>query len=255
MKTLRQTMISLVAIGVVASTFLFPVPGHSATLRDVVISELAWMGTPTSYTDEWIELYNNTAATIDLTGWVLSAADGTPTINLTGTIPAHSHFLLERSDDNSVPGVPYDQDYAGDLGNDGEILTLRDNSNNLIDQIDCGAGWFAGHNEAKVPMVRVETTVDGSLASNWTHNPRCGTATNTLGDTHECLLTATPVPTNLEYAVYFNELATTATETTTDPTVMETRLLELIDNASSTIDIALYGLNRQSVIDDVLSAV
>jgi hypothetical protein len=79
---------------------------------DVVVSEITWMGTTTSYNDEWIELYNNTASIIDLTGWTLDAADDTPAITLTGSIPAGGHFLLERTDDTTVPGVDADLIYS-----------------------------------------------------------------------------------------------------------------------------------------------
>ncbi len=43
----------------------------AASLRDVVVSEVAWMGTTTDANDEWLELYNNTAADIDMNGWRL----------------------------------------------------------------------------------------------------------------------------------------------------------------------------------------
>ena len=54
---------------------------HAASL-DVVISEIAWMGTTASSYDEWIELYNNTAGPIDLTDRTLNAVDLPPSISL-----------------------------------------------------------------------------------------------------------------------------------------------------------------------------
>ena len=69
---------------------------------DVVINEVAWSGTLDDYNDEWIELYNNTAIAVDLSGWTLVAGDGSPDITLAGTIPAHGFYLLERSDDDAV---------------------------------------------------------------------------------------------------------------------------------------------------------
>jgi hypothetical protein len=158
---------------------------------DVVVSEIAWMGTTASSNDEWIELYNTTGGPVDLTGWTLSAADSNPSIILNGTIPAGGHFLLERTDDDTVPGVPADQIYTGALGNDGEDLVLRDGASNIVDHVDCSAGWFSGHSDGRVPMVRVSTTASGSLTSTWTYNPRCGTATNSMGISHTCVLTVT----------------------------------------------------------------
>jgi cardiolipin synthase len=92
---------------------------------EVVISEVAWMGTAASTYDEWIELKNNTDQDIDLTGWTLAAEDGSPTIALTGTIPANGYYLLERTDNTAVNNIPADQIYTGDLNNSGEVLILR----------------------------------------------------------------------------------------------------------------------------------
>jgi hypothetical protein len=254
MRTRHRTLILWAICGVVLATLLFAAPAFTASPRAVVVSEIAWMGTTVSYADEWIELYNNTGSPIDLTGWTLAAADGTPTISLSGSIPAGGYFLLERTDDTTVPGVAYDVKYTGDLGNGGEDLVLRDAGSGIVDRVDCSAGWYAGHNDAKVPMVRVDLAAEGSLAENWTYNPRCGTATNSLGEVHQCVLSETLTGTGFSYEVYFNDLATTATGITTDPTEMENRLLALIDGAQSSIDIALYGLDRQSVVDALISA-
>ncbi len=120
----------------------------------VVINEIAWMGTAASPNDEWIELYNNTNSAITIDGWTLKAADGAPSIALTGTIPPNSFFLIERTDDNSVPEVPADQYYSGALNNKGEIIELHNSAGGLIDSIDCGPGWPAGDNKTKQTMER-----------------------------------------------------------------------------------------------------
>ncbi|MCB8980604.1 MAG: lamin tail domain-containing protein [Ardenticatenaceae bacterium] len=226
----------------------------AAAPQAVVINEIAWMGTTTSFNDEWIELYNTTDAPIDLTGWTLIANDGTPTIALSGSIPADGTFLLERTDDTTVPGVTADLIYSGSLGNDGEYLILKDGASVVIDAVDSSGGWFSGHNEGRVPMVRLDTAVSGSIPSNWTYNPRCGSATNSAGISHTCVLTETAVGTGLDYQVYFNELAPTAGVITTTPTNMETALLALINNANTSLDMAIYGLNRQSIIDGLIAA-
>ena len=100
-----------------------------------------WPGfDPETASDEWLELRNTTGRTIDLTGWTLTAADGTPNIALRGRIPPHGSYLLERSDDGSVPPALVDQIYPGALENTGEDLTLSDGVT-PIDRVDA---WYAG---------------------------------------------------------------------------------------------------------------
>jgi hypothetical protein len=141
---------------------------------NVVINEIAWMGTSVSYNDEWIELYNNTNLLLNIDGWVLKAADGTPEINLEGAIPANGFYLLERTDDNTVSSIPADQIYTGALGNSGEKLELYDGLGNLIDQVDSSSGWFSGDNSTKQTMERINSKVSGNDANNWQTNQNPG---------------------------------------------------------------------------------
>jgi len=138
----------------------------AANISDVVINEIAWMGTVVSYNDEWIELYNNGDTAINLDGWTLKADDGAPEINLSGTIHGKGFFLLERTDDETLPGVSADLIYKGALGNDGENLKLYNGSGGLIDQIICVDVWPAGDNATKQTMERI--------SSNWQNSQDAG---------------------------------------------------------------------------------
>ena len=140
---------------------LFLIP--SCSLANVVINEITWMGTTTDYNDEWLELKNTSSASVDLTGWILEAVDGQPKINLSGTISANAYFLLERTNNDSVPEIAADQIYTGALGNSGEYLKLKNAANNVIDEIDTGGGWPAGDNTTKQTMERTTTGWQTSL--------------------------------------------------------------------------------------------
>lgn len=118
----------------------------------VAINEIAWMGGAISANDEWMELRNSSNENIDIEGWKLVALDGSPEINLSGIILAGGYFLLERTDDESAPNFSADLIYAGALGNDGEVLELRDADGNLIDAVDASGGWPAGDNVSKQTM-------------------------------------------------------------------------------------------------------
>ena len=134
----------------------------------VVINEIAWMGTDISFNDEWIELYNITDDAINLNGWTLKAEDGMPEIALTGAISGKGFYLLERTDDESVPGISADLIYKGSLGNNGEKLRLFDNFGNLVDEVDCADGWPAGDNEAKLTMEKTNIGWQASRESGGT---------------------------------------------------------------------------------------
>jgi len=132
----------------------------------VVINEIAWTGTKANASDEWIELYNNATSSVNLTGWRLITPDGGLEILFpTSTIAANDFYLLERTDDNTISDTAADLIYTGSLGNDGEILELRDANNVLIEKIDCSNGWPAGDNTTKQTMERIDT-------NNWASNNR-----------------------------------------------------------------------------------
>ena len=110
----------------------------------VVINEIAWMGTEVSSSDEWIELKNISTSTVDISGWVLEAQDGSPKINLSGDISAGGFFLLERTDDSSVPEITANQIYSGALSNSGELLMLKNTSGIEVDRVIGGENWVLG---------------------------------------------------------------------------------------------------------------
>jgi hypothetical protein len=160
-----------------------------AQTAGVLINEVAWMGTVESANNEWLELKNLSEAEVDLTGWILRAADGSPVINLTGTIPAGGYFLLERTDDDTLPSIAADQIYIGSLSNTGEDLELVDASAAVVDRLDATgeADWPAGDNLTKATM---ERKADGS----WQTSAEAGgtpKAANSVG------LVVEPLETNL----------------------------------------------------------
>ncbi len=149
---------------------------YAANPGDVVINEIAWMGTDASSTDEWIELYNNTDSTINLSGWKLYEKGGDIEIcTLVSSISAGGYYLIERTDDNTVSDIPGDYvvSFGGSgLANDGEHLVLKDDSGITIDEIDCSGGWFAGDNDYKITMEKIYPDADGNSDINWADNDR-----------------------------------------------------------------------------------
>jgi uncharacterized repeat protein (TIGR01451 family) len=136
----------------------------------VVISEVAWGGTAANSADEWIELHNPTAVSVNLSGWTLSDG-GDVQINLTGMIPADGFFLMERTDDDTVSDIPADQIYTGGLSNTGESLELRDSGNVLVDTANGdGGGWPAGSGSPDYLSMEREGPEVVDVDGNWHSN-------------------------------------------------------------------------------------
>ncbi len=156
------------ALSVMASPAISP---RSAQPLDVVINEVAWSGTLANTNAEWIELKNNSAITVDLSGWRLSAGDGSPNISLSGAITPGGFFLLERTADTTVNDVPADQIYTGSLVDGGESLTLTDEISSVVDTANGdGGAWPAGTGAPnRYSMERIDAlTPDIDL--NWATN-------------------------------------------------------------------------------------
>jgi hypothetical protein len=133
-------------------SFFLPITILANNYSDVVFNEIAWMGNQESSSKEWLELYNNTGSLITLDNWKIIAADGIPNIILKGSVPSHDFYLLERTSDQTLPGILADQIYTGALENSGENLKLIDQDNNLIDEIIAASGWPGGDNSTKQTM-------------------------------------------------------------------------------------------------------
>jgi hypothetical protein len=161
---------------ILSATFLFIFNARAE--EPLVINEISWMGNFKSHSNEWIELYNPKEYEVSLDGWTLRAEDGSPNISLEGIIKEKGFYLLERTNDKSVPNIKADIFYKGALGNEGEHLKLYDNSGKSVDEINCSSGWFKGNNETKKTMERINHQFSGNLIENWQDGPKEGSPKN-----------------------------------------------------------------------------
>lgn len=132
-----------------------------SALGSVRLNEIAWMGTEVSATDEWIELYNDSSSSVDLSGWHIEAEDGSPNILLTGSVLPNGYFLIERMDDTTVPNIPGDvvASFGNGLSNSGETLYIKDTNGVIQDTVIGGASWvnIGGDNTTKQTAQRLFT--------------------------------------------------------------------------------------------------
>jgi len=127
-------------------------PSH----KKVILNEVAWMGSETSSNDEWIELKNISNVSVDISGW--QVIDKGEQIHITfesgSAIPAGGFYLLERTDDDSIPAIIADVIYSGSLSNTNEAVRVFDKDCNLIDEVFASPDWPAGDSASKRTMER-----------------------------------------------------------------------------------------------------
>ncbi|GAB4308368.1 MAG: hypothetical protein Kow0097_08940 [Candidatus Bipolaricaulota bacterium] len=140
------------------------------TVGPIVISEIAWGGTPASADDQWIELMNVTEREVDLTGWslrwrlarpVAPADEAWKGVELRGTVPAQSTYLLKRGTEWVIGDVPEDLIYHAALDPRGEVLELLDSTGRVVDTANADrigvGGWAAGYGlDGALPYATME---------------------------------------------------------------------------------------------------
>ncbi|HEX8635005.1 MAG TPA: lamin tail domain-containing protein [Pyrinomonadaceae bacterium] len=135
----------------------FALAGAVAQPGSVLLSEFRFNG-PNGTADEFIELYNNSDAPIDLTGWSIVAPAGTGgggvLSGLNGSIPARGHYLVAPGD-YSVSGYPAasgttavpDATYTGGAFLDDGGARLVDQNATVIDAVGFSSANGTGFRE------------------------------------------------------------------------------------------------------------
>ena len=132
-------------------------------------------GTPaTPYAErdeEWIELYNRGASTIDLSTWSING--GISSNFPTGTILGSGDYLVVARDATALaqkyPGITIVGDYSGSLGNGGDHLVLKDGRGNPADEITYfdGGKWHGKADGGGSSLELLDPDADNSTATAW----------------------------------------------------------------------------------------
>ena len=127
---------------------------QTPTRQGVIINEVGWMGTHASANDECIELKNVSGGELDINNWQILDKAEKIKFQLSGKILTGGFYLLERTDDDSVPNVAADQIYKNVLNDTDEGLRLFDKNCNLIDEVFANPNWPAGESNTRRSMER-----------------------------------------------------------------------------------------------------
>lgn len=167
-KTLKKSFSLLAMMTLLMQGFTLEIGNvFAASPGDVVINEVAWAGSTDSANDEWIELYNRSNQSVDLTDWIIED-DGAPNYKLAGSISPHGYFLIEKNE-NAVSNITADQIVIGiSLANSGDSLVLKDPAGGVIDSLNSSGGiWYSGNATTKATMERINPDVKDDVAVNW----------------------------------------------------------------------------------------
>jgi len=140
--------------------------GYAAVVSSVVINEIAWAGSADGSGDEWIELYNASNTTVDLSGFYIEDDGSTKYFIENGVIAPKSYFLIEDSE--AVTTVAANSLNNLSLANAGDILVLKNVDGEIVDSVNStGGAWFAGDPDTKATMERIDPLISGDNADNW----------------------------------------------------------------------------------------
>lgn len=118
-----------------------------SSTNSVLINEVAWAGTNSDKTTkEWIELKNNSGININLNNWQIFNKSSSIKIffDSSNNLASGGYYLLERVNDDSVPGITADKIFTNSIKNSDETLRLFDGSCRLVDEILASPDWPAG---------------------------------------------------------------------------------------------------------------
>ena len=219
------------------------------THQNILINEVAWMGSENDSNDEWVELKNISNDTFNISGWWLIDKDEQIKFNFPkeSMVSRNGFYLLERTDDQSVPSVAADFIFKGSISNENEGLRLFDNNCILVDEVFAQPNWPAGISSERKTMERESnlnwhsSSVGGTPRAE--NNSQSVIVINGSGESAGGVVTNTTVVTDTN--------TNTVTNTTTPPAVSKIFISEFLFDAEGSDDgkefIELYNPNDQAV--------
>ena len=144
----------------------------------VVFNEVMYRPSVSESTMEWVELHNQMAVDVDMSGWSIGGgisfefAEGT-------AIPGGGYLVIASSPAALVSATGLTNvlgPFTGRLSNEGEKLDLYNNNHRLMDSLTYGVegDWPVGPNGSGVSLAKRSQDAASSPAGNWTMSALVG---------------------------------------------------------------------------------
>jgi len=145
----------------------------------VIINEINYNSDSLYDSQDWIELYNTTNHTVDLSGWSFMDENYDHIFTLPDGIKmaAHSYFVLCRNDSSFKAIHPYISNYYGSfvfgLSNNNELLRLFNANMQLVNSTHYYdvAPWPTEANGQGYTLELISEDLDNSKVENWRKSP------------------------------------------------------------------------------------
>ncbi|MGB0953482.1 MAG: CotH kinase family protein, partial [Planctomycetota bacterium] len=152
--------------------------GISAVFRPsatagVVIHEINYNSSTSFNPGDWVELYNNSTAAVDVSGWTFEDSGSVWTLPAGTIMPSGGYLVLAENLQDFSDAYGAAATALGELGfgfsGGGELLTLRDAGGVMIDQVDYddNAPWPTGPDGNGPTLQLIDVNSDNAAGTNW----------------------------------------------------------------------------------------
>ncbi len=153
---------------------------EAAPMPKIVINEINYKSDKNHDSGDWIELYNNDTATIDLSGWSIkddSLSEGY-TIPTNTILPSHGYLVIcedkVKFQTQYNISAPVIGDFPFGLSKSEESVKLYNAQGALIDSVHYDKSWPDARGNGKT-LSLIDPASDNSLSTNWVAADNFGT--------------------------------------------------------------------------------
>ena len=160
------------ALSALALLCLLLISNAKAADSVVVLNEIHYHPTDVSEGGEWIELHNQNAVNVDLSGWRLSG--GIDYVFPNNTVISGKGYLVVAKTPGMVAGSI--GPFTGALNNAGDTIRLRNNSERLMDELNYGTkgDWPLAPDGSGVTLSKRDQNTASYDAAAWTSSSSVG---------------------------------------------------------------------------------
>jgi hypothetical protein len=141
----------------------------------IVINEINYNSSDDFDPEDWIELYNPTYTTVEISGWLFKDEndDHVYTIPANTTLDPDQYLVLSKDTTAFKSAFPDVNDYIGDLGfglsGGGELIRLFDSNGTLMDKVeyDDSDPWPEGADGNGSTLELMNPKLDNAIGTNW----------------------------------------------------------------------------------------